>query len=249
VTAPVFPPTQTARSRLLITLVLDTSQSMQDSGGIVELNSALKAWRHDLRQRDAIRRIGEIALVTFGQGGVRVVDPSGRPGPADTRPFVPIDDYNPPDLTAGGLSPMENALHRALSITDGRREQLRAEGVGKAYRHLVFLITDGAPSDEIGRPSETWQQLAPELRRRTSSSGEDRILFAGFAVKGADRALLERLAPGCIHDATSESFTEVLDAVMDSIERSMKNRGDVDVPGEVEKFRRIRDWIRGQGDA
>ena len=257
---------QQAKNRLLVALVLDTSDSMnrmpEPAPGngrqlgierpptpIEELNQALTSLHADLRQRDALHRTAEIALVTFGEGGVRIVDPSGLGRTVDTQPFVPIGEFRPGRLSAGGYSPMEDAVRRALAIADRRRQELQAQGIGKAYRHLIFLITDGAPSDPNGEPSRTWRVLVAELRQRTGSTGDDRILFAGFAVFGADRDLLESLAPGCIHDAAGSSFAEILGKVVASIERAGRGRDDdVLSPEKAQQFQRIRDYFRSNPD-
>src|SRR5437763_11712486 len=108
-----WPPVQQAHSRLLIALVVDTSASMSRDGAIDTLNRALRDWREDLHADSHLRRIGEIALITFG-GTVAVVDPSGRGRDPVSEPFVPVSDFNPPLLRAAGYTPMVAGIKRAL---------------------------------------------------------------------------------------------------------------------------------------
>jgi hypothetical protein len=78
--------------------------------------------------------------------------------------------------------------------------------------------------------------------------GDDRILFACFAVLGADRNLLESLAPGCIHDAAGSSFAEVLGKVVESIERAGRGRDDTLDPVKEQQRQRIRNYFHSNPD-
>jgi len=245
----MFPPTQAAKNRLLITLVLDTSDSMKAGDAITGLNRSLREWREELLRRPSIQRIAEIALITFGDGGVRVVDASGG---AVAEPYVTVDKFNPPELTAGGYSPMVPAIRRALAIADERRAALDSAGIGMAYRRLVYLITDGAPSDDRGNDDDSWRDLAPELRRREQEPGFGGIQFTCFAVQGADRDVLRALAPDALYDIGRANFATVLNRVMQSIETSMNKRKDSvsetlkEVSRQDKRAQEMHDWFRAQ---
>lgn len=242
-----LPGTQEAKSRLLVALVLDGSTSMGTNGAIDELNKALREWREQLAGDSYLRRIGEIALVSFGAGGTSVIDPSGRNRTPLPNPFVPIGDFDPPPLTASGFSPMVPAVKHAIELVDRRREELRQAGIGMAYRPLVYLLTDGAPSDEQGRPSDRWQDLAPELRRQED---ERLLMFFAFGVQGADMRVLETLAPRGHYRIDSNSFSTVLRAVMHSIRRVMNSGRDApsetvheQVRNDIDDLQELQKWF------
>jgi uncharacterized protein YegL len=219
-TGPMFPDVQASKSRLLISLVLDTSSSMVEDDAIGQLNRALQGWRESLAADHYLQRTGEVSMVTFGAGGVRVVDPAG--GPEVTEPFVPISRFQPATLRAGGYSPMTAGIKQAIRLIDERRRTLAGAGIQMAYPPLVYLLTDGAPSDDRGQTCPLWPNLVPELRRQEHQQG---LLFFAFGVRGADRKVLEALAPQRFYQAEGTDFTTVLTAVRQSIERVIRNDG------------------------
>ncbi|TCO48018.1 vWA domain-containing protein [Actinocrispum wychmicini] len=207
-------PIQPAKSRLLITLVVDTSSSMLEDDRIGELNQALSEWRAELMKDDHLRRHGEIALVTFGNGHVQAVDPSGRTTQATT-PYVPIAEFSPPALQAGGVTPMVEGLQYALDLLAARRQFLRKDGIGLVNRPLVYLITDGVPTDSQGHRSDRWRAFAPALRQQENGK---HLLFFAFGVKGAEAEVLSGLAPQSWRLLADFNFAEVLTFVSASIE-------------------------------
>src|SRR5437667_5756992 len=91
-------------------LLLDTSSSMKNAP-IDALNQGLQAFQLDLRQDELARRRVEIAIVTFGNGGVRT-----------EQPFITADQFQAPTLTANGATPMGEAIKHALSLLHERKK-------------------------------------------------------------------------------------------------------------------------------
>ncbi|SNY69517.1 vWA domain-containing protein [Paractinoplanes atraurantiacus] len=244
-----FPPVQSSKSRLLITLVVDTSSSMARDDAIGQLNEALRSWRESVHADNHLRHISEIAVVTFGAGGVRVVDPTGHERGGE--PFAPITRFQPPTLRAGGFSPMVAGIKQGLQVMDQRRQALAREGIQMAYTPLVFLLTDGAPSDERGKPCELWRNLAPELRRQEQEQG---LMFFAFGVRGADAKVLQALAPDKNYQADGTDFASVLGAVRQSIDRVVRSTEGVrteEMTARLKKRKSAMDWItdHARGDA
>jgi uncharacterized protein YegL len=242
-----LPGPQAAKTRLLITLVVDTSSSMAHQDAIGDLNSALHRWREELQADSNLRRIGELALVTFGASGVTVVDPSGRGRDPLASPFVPVNEFNPPALRASGYSPMVAAVQRALQLVEQRREVLRQSGIQMAYRPIVYLLTDGAPTDEAGKRSDRWRDLEPLLRKEED---DHRLLFYAFGVRGADMNVLRELAPKGAFDVQGDNFTTVLAAVRRSIQRIMTVGRSTDpdtvhdqVRSDIDEMQQMREWL------
>jgi len=113
-------------------LLLDTSGSMSGRP-IAELNAGLVTLKDELMaDAMAVQRV-EIGVITFGP--VRVQSDFQSP-----------DAWTPPQLQAGSDTPMGAAIEQGLEMLDARKQVYRHSGI-TYYRPWIFLITDGAPTD------------------------------------------------------------------------------------------------------
>jgi uncharacterized protein YegL len=245
-------PVQPAKSRLLITLVVDTSLSMQHGNRIGELNRALASWRTELMKDDHLRRHGEIALVTFGKDHVVAVDPTGRTRGAAAEPYVPISQFSPPTLEAGGVTPMVDALQFSFDLLAARRQHLRANGISLVNRPLVYLITDGVPTDDQGHRSDRYRDFAPVVRQQENGK---HLLFFAFGVDGAEREVLSSLAPESWRYLADLNFSEVLTFVSASIEAAAAHETHAESASDIydrtndrlDREARMAAFLKGNG--
>ncbi len=157
-------------SRLPCVLLLDVSGSMQGRP-IAELNEGLRLYHEELADDPLATKRVEVAVVTFGDEVRTACD------------FTTTASFEPPTLQAAGSTPMGAAINLALSLVEQRKAAYRANGIAY-FRPWVFLITDGAPTDE-------WRFAARKVQ-----DGEERRALAFFAVgvEGANFEVLRQVA-------------------------------------------------------
>lgn len=156
--------------RCPVILLCDTSGSMSGKP-IRALNQGLADFHTDIRRDDMASLRVEVALITFGP--VKLV-----------RDFTTIDNFKFPELKADGQTPMGEAIEYSLDLLEQRKETYKNNGI-QYYRPWIFLITDGAPTDD-------WRNAAYRIRE---AENERRMLFFAVAVEGADLNTLKQIAP------------------------------------------------------
>ena len=150
-------------------LLLDRSYSMSGQK-IAELNAGLKTFVRDLSSDIvAIKRV-ELAIVSFGPVHVE-------------QSFATVDRCNVPNLSADNDTPMGAAIEKGLSLLEDRKQTYKASGV-PYFRPWVFLITDGAATDDL------------KAAQSAIAAGEraDKFCFFAVGVEGADFGELKTLA-------------------------------------------------------
>ena len=150
-------------------LLLDVSGSMSGRP-INELNTGLVTFRDELLADSlALKRV-ELGIVTFGPVHVEQL-------------FTSAANFFPPILFAQGDTPMGAAITKALDMVEERKREYRANGISY-YRPWIFLITDGAPTDE-------WQAAANKVFR---GEEDKRFAFFSIGVQGADMKTLAQIS-------------------------------------------------------
>jgi uncharacterized protein YegL len=157
--------------RCACTLLIDVSYSMKGEP-IDALNEGLKAFCDDLKEDELASKRVEVSVVTFG-GEVEVV-----------QDFITADKFEPPRLTVSGNTPMGEAINKSLDLLKERKNTYKQNDIAY-YRPWLFLITDGAPTDE-------WNDAAERLQKEYQQ-GE--VAFFAVGVNKADMELLKKISP------------------------------------------------------
>jgi uncharacterized protein YegL len=159
-------------NRCPVILLVDTSSSMAGAP-IQALNEGLRAFKEAvIKDEQAALRV-DVSIISFGPVEL-------------TQDFVTIDQFDPPELSAIGLTPMGEAITYALDLLESRKETYRNNGI-QYYRPWVFLITDGAPN-----PNSPWQAAARQLQE---SEAQRKLSFFAVGVQGADMTILQSITP------------------------------------------------------
>jgi uncharacterized protein YegL len=159
-------------NRCPVILLVDTSSSMAGAP-IQALNEGLRAFKEAvIKDEQAALRV-DVSIISFGPVEL-------------TQDFVTIDQFDPPELSAIGLTPMGEAITYALDLLESRKETYRNNGI-QYYRPWVFLITDGAPN-----PNSPWQAAARQLQE---GEAQRKLSFFAVGVQGADMSILQSITP------------------------------------------------------
>jgi uncharacterized protein YegL len=152
-------------------LLLDTSGSMAGDA-IRQLNEGLKTFEEELKGDSLSSKRVEVAIVSFGPVQVQTE-------------FVAASQFYAPTLSAGGNTPMGDAIRQGLDLLRTRKNQYKANGVGY-YRPWVFLITDGAPTDE-------WTSAAAAVHAGDGTEKKE-FMFYAVGVEGANFEILKQIS-------------------------------------------------------
>jgi len=158
---------------LATVLLLDTSGSMGGSN-IRQLNEGVQTLKEEISKDDLARKRVELAVVTFGKGGVNLM-----------HDFSSIEKFNPPTLLADGETPMGEAILKAIDLVESRKNDYKFAGVDH-FRPWIFMVTDGAPTD-MSPGDSLWNQIIEKVH-----DGEVNRKFSFFAV-AVDLASMEIL--------------------------------------------------------
>lgn len=162
--------------RCAVVLLLDTSGSMSGEP-IDQLNQGVDLFQQELSQDNVASRRVEVAIVSFNSYVEVVQD------------FVTVNKFNPPYLSATGLTAMGEAIETGLSLVESRKQIYRDNGIDY-FRPWVLLITDGGPNSP--NPDSNWQNAAQMVRHFAANK---KVNFFTIAVEDADLNILSQIAP------------------------------------------------------
>lgn len=191
-------------------LLLDVSGSMQGAA-IDALNKGLQTFKDELNRDSLAKKRVEVAIVTFSSD-VQVV-----------QDFVTADSFEPPILTAQGLTHIGSAIHKALDMVEARKAQYRSNGV-TYYRPWLFLLTDGEPQGEADRIVE---QAAQRIRDDEASK---RVAFFAVGVEGANINRLSQIVVRTPLKLTGLNFQEMFIWLSASMQRISQSKPNEQVP-------------------
>ncbi len=190
-------------------LLLDTSASM-NGAAINALNEGLRTFKDELNRDNLAKKRVEVAIITFNFD-VQVV-----------QDFVTADQFEPPILTAQGLTHMGSAINMGLDIIESRKAQYRNNGVAY-YRPWVFLITDGEPQ---GEPDSIVEQAAQRIR---DDEANKRVAFFAVGVEGANIMRLSEIVVRSPLKLAGLNFQELFIWLSASMQRISHSKQDEQV--------------------
>lgn len=164
-------------ARVPVCLCLDVSGSMRGEP-IEELNKGVKLFYDAIKDDEVAMYSAEVCVVTFGGVEAKCIED-----------FASLElQPNPPVLTASGMTPMGEAVNRALDLLEKRKEEYKDKGVDY-YQPWLVLMTDGVPNGER-------DELERSIRRTADLVNSKKITVFPIGIgKEADMNVLARYSP------------------------------------------------------
>lgn len=142
-------------------ILLDTSGSM--SPYIKDLENAIQKFIEDTNKNEITKRRVDVAVIEFNTE-VNVI-----------QEFTPIYLMKSVKLSAGGVTSMGKGIKSAIEIVSERTELYQRLGTPR-FRPWIFMLTDGAPTDDI---TEAREMIRNEEKHK---SGNSRLRFFALGV-------------------------------------------------------------------
>jgi uncharacterized protein YegL len=129
-------------------------------------------------------------------------------------PLAELASFNPPNLVASGTTALGAALKLLIDCLQTEVQQNSGEVKGD-WKPLVFLLTDGAPTDN-------WQQFADELKAKRPGN-----IIAVACGDGADTALLKSITDTVLEmkNMSPSDFSAFFKWVTQSIKQTSQKCG------------------------
>ena len=159
-----------------VVFLLDTLSSMGGSK-INQLNEGLKFFKENVLKDDLARKKLDLAVVTFGSGANIVHN------------FSSIEEFEIPVLVADGLTPMGNAILKAINLVEQRKQDYKDNGIDY-YRPWIFMITNGGPTD-MSLGDSMWNEV---IKKVHDGENSNKFLFFAIGVEPANMELLQQIA-------------------------------------------------------
>jgi len=204
---------------MALVFLLDTSGSM--SGPPIDsLNRGLNRFKEEVIKNKETRDILDIAIIEFNSYH-RVV-----------QEWVPVEYMNTVNLVATGGTSMSPAIREALKMVDERSRFYQRSGT-TPYKPWVFLVSDGAPEDDI-------TAVANEIKAMETKG---KVSFRSLGVPGYDEAPLRQLSGEKVFALVGADFTSFFNWVAKSMRSvSESSPGEKPQPVAVEGNLKIPDW-------
>lgn len=167
--------------RLPVYLLLDTSGSMYGEP-IEAVKNGVQVLVSTLRSDPYALETAYLSVITFN---------------ADARQVTPLTElasFQQPELTAGGCTALGEALTLLSQCADREVTKSTAEVKGD-WKPLVFIMTDGEPTDDLQRGID-------EFNRRKWG-----VVVACAAGQGANTETLKRITECVVQLDTTDSAT------------------------------------------
>jgi len=188
--------------RLPVYILADVSGSMQGTP-IESVKSGIRQLHRDLMGDPQAIESAYLSVLTFSNSAQQLV------------PLTEVAAFNPPELTASGNTHFGDGLRLLLDVFDRELVRTTAEVKGD-WRPLVFILSDGAPTDT------EWPMYAQQLRERRPAN-----IIAVACGDQADTQVLKQVTESVIQmqDMSPDAFKAFFRFVSASVKQTSAKVG------------------------
>ncbi|HIQ06637.1 MAG TPA: VWA domain-containing protein [Anaerolineae bacterium] len=206
---------------LPVYLLLDTSGSM-DGAPIESVRHGLEQFQSQVSSDPFARDIVKVGVITFASEAELV-----------TGGLVPISAFQPPTLTASGVTRLDLAFEVLLESME--RDVVKAVKGGQKgdWKPVVFILTDGRPTDEDGYVADhLWQPARDAVVNRPRGQIKPSTIVAVGCGPDVEDETLKAISTGhAFRMGTSEAaFVALFQYLSQSITSSVQPGGNPDDP-------------------
>ena len=176
-------------------LLLDTSGSMEGEP-IKSLNEAINNFKEQTSTDDLARKRVDVAIVEFNSHAKVVQE------------FVPLPQMQPVELKAGGLTAMGEGINLAIDLVKDRNRFYATMGT-PCFKPWIFMITDGAPTDDI-------EEAKARILEEESKGEHGKLKFWSVGVPGYSKETLTSLSKRVI-ESKEASFKDIFNWLSESM--------------------------------
>lgn len=178
--------------RLPVYLLLDISSSMEGAR-FHALQCGLEQFQRELSQDWEVQRAVYVGLITFASDAQLVM--SG---------LVQAASLQVPSLSPSGVTRLDRAFEVLLESMDRDLRHPVRGGTKGDFRPVVFILTDGEPTDENGYRADNWQSARDAVINRPQGKAKPASIIAvgcGPDIKSEDIKAIAT-GPGIVDRST-----------------------------------------------
>ena len=191
--------------RLPIYFLLDVSESMLGEN-LYRLEEGLLRIIGELRTDPHALETAWVSVIAF----------AGRP--REIVPLTELPSVHLPQLPVGGGTSLGRALMFLMDQMDAKVRRGGGEQKGD-WKPIVFLITDGKPTDDVTPALERWERYADHATLVAVSIGRSADLRVLNRLTGADKVLT-------LDDVSDEGFRKFIAWVTQAVQSRSRSVGD-----------------------
>lgn len=180
--------------RLPVYILMDCSASMAGEP-IAAMEMGIKVLIDELRNDPQALETVWLSVITFGSTAAQIV------------PLTGIEEFQPPDLAASGTTALGEAVQLLGDSIDEEVRETIADRQKGDWRPLVFVFTDGEPTDD-------WEEPVRDFRE----SGKAVVIACGAGPE-VDEAQLKEIGDKVVRLADTQPGT--LSAFMKWVSQSV----------------------------